>query len=98
MRIHKLTQTFHYSMTGFVKAVIIASKLAEGCIAAFSKPSSLEHRTGALVCLISRVWVRVPVVTLDYYNCVLLMRGRAVGLVSYVMHPVTLIAKRRGLP
>ena len=58
-----------------------------------SGPRSLEHRTQALVFLISRVWVRVPVLTLvslsktlDHYCFVLLMGSKAVGPVCCVLH------------
>ena len=68
----------------------------------------LVHWTQALVFLISRVWVRVPVVTLvslsktlNHYCFILRMGCKAVGPVCCVMHvkePSALIVKRRGSP
>ncbi len=67
-----------------------------------------SHRTQALVFLISRLWVRVPVValvslskTLNRYCIALRMGRKAVGpvcCVTHVQEPSALIAKRRGSP
>ncbi len=68
----------------------------------------LAEQSGTLVFLISRVWVRVPVLTLtsickalNHDGLVLQVGRKAVGPVCCVMHirePGTLIIKRRGLP
>ena len=85
----------------FSQNVLYYQQMQRGVVAEW-----LAYRTQALVFLISRVWVRVPVVTLvslsktlNHYCFILRMGCKAVGPVCCVMHVKehrALIRKEKG--